>query len=89
MTFQPITRRQYLATLTTGLAAATAALAAPQSARAAAKTSKAAAGYVSHTTSPAMHCANCANYLAGNSTCTIVAGPVAPDGYCNFYTPTG
>lgn len=46
-----------------------------------------AAGYVDHPFADGACCARCARYVAVAQTCRAIAGPIEPDGFCNYYAP--
>lgn len=48
-------------------------------------------GYVDHSQFSDKNCLNCQFYQAGQpnqcGTCTVVRGPIHPEGYCNLWAP--
>ncbi len=46
--------------------------------------------YVEHSTRASAHCSACRFYTAGAAgacgACTLIAGPINPDGYCNLFS---
>ena len=49
--------------------------------------------YVEHSLRASSHCSGCRFYTAGAAnacgTCTLIAGPINPDGYCNLFNAAG
>jgi hypothetical protein len=46
--------------------------------------------YVEHSLRASSHCSSCRFFTAGSGagacgTCTLIAGPINPDGYCNLF----
>ncbi len=74
--------------LKAGLAAVTAGVVAGGAARRAAAQEKLAQNLVQYQTMPkdGAKCSGCVNFAAPNA-CTIVAGEIAPEGWCVAYAP--
>lgn len=48
--------------------------------------------YVDHSTTPGQNCLNCSLFQAGAEgacgTCTVIKGPIHPEGHCNLWAAT-